>query len=438
MAVSSAHKASLEIHGLSRWGQFIFVIIGFGLCVGTPIISVGPSFIVWPTVSEVAFLLLLFVGLPYIRKTAVPQPVFASGLFFYGYTILAALVIALSMDYPLEYPSWVIFRFGQWIVAIIVICHALPNATLRPIMQGLLAGLIVNIFSVYIQIAGGSVAAILMTFVDPSGAGPWGLVKDYKTDFLSIEERGAAGVFSYSRTATGFLFAILAGSIFTEKLNVWRLVLLVLTATAIIGTGSRLGALSFIVVVLSSITMNRRRGGVILLVPIAAFLLFITAAILQLNVDNPFLARLIGSGQLGQETFEEGFQGREDRHSLIWELSILQLIFGAGAGLLGFALQLNLEGFAFYGAHGFIYQYLSSLGIFGSGLALLFVIQCFKHFKISSTMYGILIALAMCGITDDVMFPTAQGAHLPLIVALVYRACSMRNAGKSISTSYSA
>ena len=131
-------------------------------------------------------------------------------------------------------------------------------------------------------------------------------------------------------------------------------------------TGSRLGFLIWSLVnaiIVWRIVKNKP----VYALPIGLFLFSLIVTVITFYAEDfGLIGRLVG---IGDENYETGLDGRVERQSKIIELG-LKLITGVGAGNVGYALGLNEIGQNFYGAHGFVYQYTASLGVFGTILYL--------------------------------------------------------------------
>lgn len=408
--------------------QFGFhVLIGTFFCAGVPLMSIGPSFITWFSTIEVAWFLLFAMqlrrGLPGVVPTSVAAPALACAL----YTAIVSIGTALLASYPLEYSLWTTARFFQWLLLVPLLALRAGDTEIRALSWGVLIGALINSVVCIAQTQGISPVPFLMQAVNVESSGPWQVVFHHEIDPLDISVRGASGVYSYSRTSTGFLLGISSAFAVALFRPLWlRSAVLLLTLAGILATGSRLGLLPFFAIVIGSIILPRQRVlgiAALVVVTLAGTQLF-PMIVDQFDIGDAAL-RTVG---LGPESYLDGLEGRQSRQEVIWLLPFWRLVLGVGAGNLGFALGLHIEGFSLYGAHGFAFQYLACLGAVGSALFLRLVYLLGRDLHFTALTYGVIAAIAVCAVSDDLLFPSSQAGHFPIIVAIAIRlSCAVRD-----------
>jgi len=338
------------------------------------------------------------------------------GFLALGYTFVLTLIRTVASGYPEEYSGWVLARFLQWGLLISLVLFRLEERPVRRLLLGVLLGGVINAFAAVLDLLGYSVSTMLLRYVDLSRAGPWAVVVD---DPFGVLVSGANGIFSFSRTATGFFLALSAASALLLVSNrLFRGVTVGVLAIGILATGSRLGFLSMMVVLVMFLIGTRSKGVIASFAVVAAVVALVLPAFFGDVLENPLIARLFG---LGEDDFISGYEGRSERQQIILSLSTMQLLLGTGAGNLGFALGLDREGFNLYGAHGFLFQYFASVGLFGALLFFALIIAVMTNRRISGLAWGLLGAAVLCSVSDDFFFPNPSGGHIPVIFALLLR-----------------
>ena len=402
--------------------KIIPIVLAIMLCIGTPVVSLGPSFIVWPSPSEIAGLLMIFIAFTdakYHQK--IPGNVKILLQLTFSYVLVITLVGSIFLANPIQYPGWAIFRFIEWFLLLPWILFSANKVWMGNFGIGLLFGGLINVITIILEFLDMSPRGLIIDTLDAANAGPWG---KFANEEITLLMYGASGMFSFSRTATGFLLGIISALSYRQvesrmKNVAFQIVLLI----GIIGTGSRLGFLTWLAVNIFGAAKDQRIT--IKNVALIFGILLTVFIVYYLAVSEDFLlaGRFFG---VGEDNYSTGLDGRSERQLLIFELSLLQLIFGVGAGNLGFALGLNEVGLNFYGAHGFVFQYIASIGLIGTTFLLSSVLMVLRYFRFTAYSIPLCIGFFLCSVSDDFFFPTAQGMHLPLIFAATFRLCAMR------------
>lgn len=398
--------------------RFGYGMLGAALTFGIPFASVGPSFLVWPSFSELAALLLLAIcALRVLGLVRVPARPALLSFHAIAYAFVVTTVTTALYSYPIVYPGWALTRFAQWTVLIVLVFFVLDSRRLEALAFGILVGAGLNAIAAVMELLGYSIRSMAISRLDLSNAGPWAPSVDEEFDVLI---HGAAGLFSFSRTATGYVLGLSAALAVTlVRSRILLAAALLVLLLGIFATGSRLGFLTYLSIVV--LYFLRTKKLVVQTVIIGTILLSagVTANFLLPDwLDSTLAERLVGRGD---DDYAEGAEGRWERQKRIFGLTAAELLFGAGAGNLGFALGLDREGFNFYGAHGFLFQYIASLGFIGSVLFLLATYATVQTVPLNQVRIGLLIALGLCAISDDLFFPTSSSGYLPILFFVAYR-----------------
>jgi hypothetical protein len=400
-------------------GGSIFVVLGAMLTVGIPLASIGPSFLIWPSPSEISGLILFSVAAIAIaaRPHDIPSIAGSSAAVALLYVLAATLVSTVINSYPPHYSGWALTRFVQWTALIVCLFYVFEDSVLRALGHGILFGALLSGASAVLEIAGFSISYELVSRLDQSRAGPWAVIVDAPFD---VFVRGASGLFSFSRTATGYFLALSAAiAVCLIRSRIYLAFYLLVVGLGILATGSRLGFLSFVVILGAKFLHQRAfllRGALVLsLVLVAGSFM----AIIEPEwLDSALVERIVGRGD---DNYAEGADGRWERQRLIFDLSTIELIFGTGAGNLGFALNLDREGLNFYGAHGFLFQYVASVGLLGTTLFFLCAASSFFYVRTTPLRLGLVVTLILCAISEDFFFPNAPGGHMPVFFFIAFR-----------------
>ena len=405
--------------------SLLFFAIGLSLCCTIPIVAIGPSFIIWPSSSELGGYALLvlaikrYFGLNDRERRAVDR--FGSNIKMlwiavYWYIGVITLVMTDIMQFKMIYPGWTLFRLMQWFFIIPYLLFYCNEKEIKSLSYGILLGAIINGIVCILQRIGILMPSQLFAhLMYSSGGGYW----------AKIAERGgliggeSIGIYSYSRVATGFFLGISPALIVTSARN-WfvKISLLIVVLIGIAFTGSRTGLVAFFLVLFMLFFSKRY-------FLISAFIMIIF--VLSVYIMLPFIqkdkvmGRFVGSSI----SYQDSLKGRTDRHDVVLSLPIDKLIFGCGLGNLGSALEKYESPIStdFYRAHGYMFTYLGEVGLIGSLLLSFATLKMLLSipYKITRPALGIILATIFSGFTDDFMIPAASGGHLALIVVIVYR-----------------
>lgn len=401
----------------------LILSFGFSLCSSVPLLPIGPSFITWLSAAEISGYILLFLAIKdnlegissrdsSIKKTRLFK-VKVAGWLSIIYVVIITFIITSSLRYSNLYPIWSLIRLIHWSIVLPYILSVCSISNVRLLGLGIVLGGLINSFAAIAQKLNLLKVTDLVSYVGSlPGAGPWGTI--YENGGLLAEE--SIGIFSFSRTATGFFLAIsivLVISLF--KRNVIKIIFMQVISIGLAMTGSRLGFFSLFFVLISLLISRKSRWlGVIALASFAIGIAFNFDALMQDTVTG----RLFGQGT---GDFEAGFEGRAERQSAIFTLPIEFLFAGCGLGNLGSALGFSNIGLNFYRAHGFFATYLAEVGVLGILLIGRGVYLFIRNFHLSALAWSLLASVALSGFSDDFMIPSASASHIPIIVAVILR-----------------
>jgi len=396
--------------------SFLYAALGISLCISVPLVSFGPSFAVWPSLSLIALLSLGGLSL-YNLALVIGSMDKINGTLMWViplYLLIDTCLGLIQFNVPIQYPLWTLSVFFLWIIVIPWLFFEKDNYVMRALAWGIFIGAIINAFSVIADMYGMSPALLLLRQVNLDTSGPWQFLAS--PDFFKYS--GGVGLFSYSRTSTGFLLATVSALCFVlidrER---WRVMVQLIFFTAILYTGSRLGFLSWIFVMLSGYRNAGVQKGVLLLVGFISFF---------------YMGLFFGFFDL------DGLQGRlfnlneSYSHALSIRInhqisfmnghasSLLKYVFGSGPGISGYALGLNKLGFNIYEAHGSIFQYLADVGAIGFILFVVVLIRAMKGCWRYFSLWGILLSFGLSTVVDDLFFPKTQSVFTPVIFAIVF------------------
>jgi len=399
---------------------WFWLLIGVGLCSAIPIVRIGPSFITWPSCSEISGVALLLISLSGYRHISKYRPSISNSLKRQIMPACLVTVLYISFitilftgwnDFAIVYPMWATLRFLQWALIIPFILLVCKPQHLRLLVVGLIIGGVLNALVSILQRFGFLSPKTLFLHLDIPGAGPYGTIAE-----KGLVSGESIGLFSYTRIATGFFLTLtFFAAVLFLKHRLLKISVLVFLAIGIVFTGSRT-AIVLLGFALLALAFDRKLSLVVLAVVFVVGILAVNY--LPLFAEDARLGRLLN---IGEERYSSGIKGRLERQSVLIDLPIQYQIFGCGMGNAGSAL-----GFAdlrLYRAHGYIITYLVEIGIVGTMLLSycmykLLVASGTFHSYYSLIVLGIIV---LSGFSDDFMIPSAQSAHLPLIAMIVLR-----------------
>ena len=415
--VAKGIRAKAEIR--PPLGVVLWVLLGLGLCSSIPIAPIGPSFIVWPSTSEIAGLALFVVAVHGLGKTrrkkphdkgVLPNSVATMLVVTVSYVFVSTIFLTSWHGYSVVYPAWSLMRFFQWAVIVCYVLFACGPRRIKLLVIGLVIGGAINAVVAMLQRYGYLSPQTLFAHVATYGAGPYGAIA--KRGVMGGE---SLGVFSYTRIATGFFLALsLMGSMLFVGNKRLQFALLILFTFGIVFTGSRLG-FGVLVFLLVGLFLHGRHTPVVFH---AVCLLAIVVIVCSGIIQNDFvIGRLAGRS----ETYSSGIEGRLARQLLVLKLPASSILFGCGLGNLGSAL--GLPDLRLYRAHGWFFTYLGELGTVGFVLLSVCALTIAKASGVFRSSYGVIVlgCILLSGLADDFMIPSAQAAHLPVIAAIVLR-----------------
>jgi hypothetical protein len=396
-----------------------WILTGLGLCSSIPIFKLGPSFILWPSSSEIVGVLLLLISMhAYIdiksnKRLNVDIKVkkfIPIGILTIAYIFLVTISSTFYENFAFTYPAWSLLRFLQWAVIIPYILFICKTEYITLLIMGIIIGGIINTLVSYMQKFGILVPVDIFFYLGVPGAGPWETLA--KEGLIKGE---SIGLFSFSRIATGF-FLVLSffATMLFLKSNCTRAVILIFFALGIAFTGCRLAGIIFMFMLLALFFHPKFTPSVFF----GGFIICIFTLVYFSKVQNNFvLGRIIGIS----ETYSSGIAMRLERQNIIWNLSISQLFWGCGLGNLGSALGLTT--LKFYRAHGCCFTYLAEIGFVGVTLFLITIYKVAKEIGAFSAYFGYIIsgAILLSCFVDDFMIPSSQSTHLPLIAMIILR-----------------
>jgi len=404
---------------LSPHRRILWVLLGFGLCSSVPIIPIGPSFIVWPSCSEIAGVVLLIISIHgHIRGKQGQPATFKVSAKHITYTRLLTVAYVFTVTvfltrigrFPIVYPAWSLIRFIQWAFIIPYILLMCEPRRLRFLAVGLTVGGILNAVACTAQRFGFLTPQDLFAHLNTLQGGPYALIAQN-----GLPQGESVGLFSYSRIATGFLLSL---SFFAAMLlmrnPLLKILVLILFSIGIAFTGSRL-AFTVFVFMASALLLCPRFTPIVFW----SFCLISILAITSLHVvQNDYIL-----GRLGgiSETYTSGIQQRWERQAVVFGLPMKYITCGCGLGNLGSVI--GHTSFRFYRAHGCFFTYLGELGVIG----ILLLSYC-THILVKAvgalhSYFGIVVlfSIVFSCFLDDFMIPSGQSAHLPVVAAIVLR-----------------
>jgi len=399
--------------------DLLWVFIGLGLCSTIPLVRIGPSFIVWPSASEISGYVLFFIATGRLLAgrrnmeagdSILPRSYLSLWLLVVLYICVVTTVLTVWHGYTVLYPGWSLMRFVQWAVIIPYLLFVCRSAKIRLLILGIVLGGVVNVGVAVLQRYGYLTPETLFSHLCAGGGGRFGVLAQ-----KGLTKAESVGVFSYSRIATGFFlaFSFFAATLFVRDRMV-RVVLLGVYACGIAFTGSRLGFAVF-AFMLFAFFLHGRHTPVVFC---AVCLLGLLAAAFWRGIEQDYvIGRLFGIS----ETYGSGLDLRAVRQLLVFKLPKIFILFGCGLGNLGSAL--GLSNLRFYRAHGWLFTYAGELGVIGFSLLLLLAYVTVKRLGALQCSYGLagLACVVLSGLADDFMIPSAQAGHIPLITAIVLR-----------------
>jgi len=420
--LDTTHRASLRLTKTQVAPQLrslFWLLIGLGLCSTIPLAPIGPSFIVWPSTSEIAGYVLFVIAAGKLFGSrrgrqagygTLPRSYRSLWTLVVLYVCVVTTVLTVWHGYSALYPAWSLMRFAHWAVIISYLLFVCRPREIRLLVLGIVVGGIVNVGVAVLQRYGYLMPETLFSHLSTDGGGRFGVLAE-----KGLTKAESVGVFSYTRIATAFFlaFSFFAGILFTRD-GLFRLVLLIVFACGIIFTGSRLGFLVFLFMLVAFFLHGRHTPVVFC----AGCLLGLLALTFWDMIQNDFvIGRLFGMS----DTYERGVELRVVRQLLVFKLPKTFILFGCGLGNLGSAL--GLSSLRFYRAHGWFFTYLGELGVVGVALLLILVSVTIKRLGALQSSYGVvvLLCIASSGFADDFMIPSAQAGHIPLITAIVLR-----------------
>jgi hypothetical protein len=400
----------------SRLQVLLWVLLGLGLCSSIPIVPLGPSFIVWPSTSEIAgsaFFILALYGFSRTGKGRLPGmgrvigPIYIISIL---YICLTTLLFAGGNQFAVVYSVWSLLRILQWAVIIPYILFTCKPRHLQLLIIGIIIGGVINAIVSISQRFDFLTPRDLFAHLNTLGGGPYAVIA--KKGLVKGE---SIGIFSYTRIATGFFLSLsfFAAMIFFKR-SFLIVPMLILFALGIVFTGSRLGFSVFVFMTMALFLHRKYVRGLFF-----GFCILCLVVIIYANViESDFvIGRLVGIS----DTYGEGIQSRMDRQMVVFGLPIGATLWGCGLGNLGSAL--GLTHLRFYRSHGWFFTYLGEIGVFGTFLLSCSIFAIIKKLGALNSYFGIVIlcVIVFSGFVDDFMIPSAQSAHLPLITAIVLR-----------------
>ena len=401
----------------------LYWLLGISLTLGAPFFETGPSFVTFLSPQLVATVSL--VGLALFSSTSWRAWPTLLGILFLVYVVVTALIIAVSYGYPLQYSGWVLSVFFIWVVVFIHL--SCINRELRyKLLSGLTTGGCINICMIFLNLSGTNFLPYWMAMVSADHAGPW--AHYLLGDAAEYSVHGAIGLFSFSRTASGYFLAMIYPLFVLKHNEDWRLFLIasVIYGAAIALTGSKLGFgvfILFFVVFFCRFVWRRPQFGIL----VGAVSLFVLSWLIAAIVPQEFIDRVLG---ISDDGYGATLEGRLERQQYFWVLDIWEYIFGVGAGSLSFRLGLDSEGFNLYGLHNSFFQFISNIGVVGTMLYVYFVGNLVKSWTGFSVLFGVTALIA--GLGDDFFFPSTQGVAIPIILAVAILWVPSRDKNTSI------
>ena len=389
--------------------SIIYWLLGIALTLGAPILETGPSFVTFLSLQSAA--LLVLAGFALLSRDTWRARTMILGIVFLIYVSVTSIATVLLYQYPPQFSAWVLCVFLVWVLVFVHL--SLTSSVLRSeLLSGVLVGGWINIGVIFINLSGENFLAYWSAMINVERAGPWAHYFSADTAVYSIH--GAIGLFSFSRTASGYFFAILYLLTILKSKENSRMFLFASTmyAAAIGLTGSKLGFVLFTLffAILAFRFFQRRPATAIVFGPV---FVAIGACVLFYMVSPEFLGRIFGISDDGYGAFLEG---RLERQAYILDLDPWEYVFGVGAGNLSFRTGADALGYRLYGLHNAVLQYVANIGIVGTILYTVFVASLVKFWGGWRLVF--LISALVSSVGDDFLFPSTQGSAIPVILIL--------------------
>lgn len=380
------------------------------LSIGIPLANLGLPFIISPSLSEAAYFILLFYLIinENIFNQRFRQSTFIFGIILFFYISIITINGAFQFEVKIEYPVWATFRIFQWIILIPLIVKVKKQVIIRSLAFGILLGAIINSMAAVLELFGYSLGSSIILNLNTTELGPWAQIIE-RDPYV----HGATGLFSFSRTVSGVFMAITAlFAIYCLKKDWLIFVSFLILSAGVLSTESRLG---FFVLCFALINIARKMGVFIALLTLILLLIMLDAIF---NLHTIYLDSFLRIFKIFDTGLLVQMEDRFDSQILIFDIAPMWLLFGVGVGNLGHAL--NLYQYPLYGAHGFIYQYLASIGVIGS-IILVFYIYLISNSVFKFWSFYTLPLFFLFGISEDFFFPTAEGMHISVIFFILLK-----------------
>jgi hypothetical protein len=197
--------------------HFLYALIGLMLSCNVPLMSLeGISFVAMPTLAMMAAILLAANSMYHFNSTFHLIGIQGKWLLCValGYLFITTLVGTIQYRVPIQYPIWSLSIFFLWILVLPWLFVEENKEIIYVMSVGVLIGAVINSFAIIFDVWGMSPVLFIMKWFDVSQdisiAGPWG----YLSEQNFFKASGGVGLFSYSRTATGFFLAISTALVF--------------------------------------------------------------------------------------------------------------------------------------------------------------------------------------------------------------------------------
>jgi len=397
--------------------KWMLIILGAMFGSGVPLYSLGPSFITWPSTSEIAYFILLAYMLLNKKNNIFPAAVIINNVALWVYSLCITVFGAIIYSSNIIYPSWSFCRFTQWLVIIPILIYTKDTFLIRQLSLGLVVAGLINSAVMFFDIMNYSVLSYLLNNINIDQAGPWASRLDADPMI-----HGASSLFSFSRTANGFFVSLSAiASVFVFRKNHFKLILvLAILMIGVFMSQSRLGFITFSIPIIYYLLNINAMSSVISRA--ALIVCFITLSVGVFLISSNFDSRVFNFGEGG---YYSGINDRFERQSQLFELSDLTFFFGVGLGNLGAALDTYNR--SIHGLHGFLNQYIANIGILGLILFSPLLLKFAGTVKTTFKSFPIFLPLLFAMTSEDFFFPTAEGMHIPIIYSVIFRLFVMTN-----------